>query len=128
MNQLQDIILEEIQSLREMGPNEEVIQSVKESMLKSHKHNLSVPSYWLFWILDSFKAYQVTNCMKYHDKTMKDMESIQEYMQQAIERRVHGKIHLLENVSNELMTNMFYDHFHVDKAVIIDLRPNVVMH
>jgi hypothetical protein len=119
MDLLQTMVLDEIKSLHRTGPGDEVLLSIKESMMKTHKQNLIIPSYWLFWILDSYKAYKVVT---YNNSNGINME---EFMREAVGRRVMGKITLLEEMSKENLREVFEASLNPDAAVIVDLRPKI---
>jgi hypothetical protein len=54
-----DAMAEQIAVLHSQGPDEAIVQAIREAMLQQISQSLSSPSHWLFWILDAYKALRV---------------------------------------------------------------------
>jgi predicted Zn-dependent peptidase len=124
MDQLQGLIEDEILELQVNGPNQEVLRSVKESIFKAHKMNMIVPSYWLFWILDSFKSYRVYTADQAKQSKEGDVPvSVADYLEAAVQRRVKNRFEIIAKIDGDAMRKILQERLILEKMVTIDLRP-----
>jgi len=54
---------QEIELLQKAGPTDAEVNSVKEILISNHKAAIQNNSYWLFWILDAYKAVELQSSL-----------------------------------------------------------------
>jgi len=106
-----------ILGLQRNGPKEDVVEGVLQSMLKHHKNSLNSSSHWLFWILDSYKSFRVSQ------KSLCNMTSV-DWLEKFCAMRSSDKLAILtQYVTVEEMKHAFSQIFDLNRFVALSLCP-----
>lgn len=131
---------ETIVQLQQEGPCDSEIRGVVETMCRTHKMALKNSSHWLFWILDSYKAFDVLLYQRQryssteaqgglnhvdgstHDETLS--ESSSKWVNQHCHCRGYGKPSIIEEqLTVENLTKAYRLYFILNKSIHLDLCP-----
>jgi hypothetical protein len=127
------VIKESIKSvlcqLQSAGPQSDTIKSVCEAMHKTHSDATSNPSYWLFWILDSYKAFKLHKwrCTTYpEDVRFKDEESCAWLERNGVLRATGKMKSIREDINCDVVHDIYKTTFDMNKSIVISLIPKLL--
>ena len=123
VDELMLIIEHELGRLSSEGPSESELKSVLEIMTKNHLQALSNPSYWIFWILDSFKSFSVESWGGAEKEEKEEEEDLARYVTAAVVSKTADRQGILASFDHASVVggiNLFFD---MDRATMVDLRP-----
>mmetsp|Transcript_6231 Transcript_6231/g.10180 ORF Transcript_6231/g.10180 Transcript_6231/m.10180 type:complete len:1168 (+) Transcript_6231:46-3549(+) len=110
--------------LQSHGPEEANLTSVAESMCKTHKDASSNSSYWLFWILDSYKAFELHRWRQHQQ--LSNCEPSCRWLERNGWLRALGKVtHIKENLNCHILQRIYQDVFDLEKSILMTLMPEL---
>lgn len=118
-------IREVLASLQAVGPDVAKLGNVLERMFKTHKDAATNSSYWLFWILDSYKAFKLHQwrCVAHADHFFAIPSS--QWLGRNGHLRASGKLSFIkEGVCVTALKNIYQSVFNLNKSVLMTLRPD----
>jgi hypothetical protein len=93
-------------------------------MCKIHRDASTNASYWLFWILDSYKAFQLHawRCDQHPERFTR--ESSLQWVRRNGALRSAGKLSIIrEDINCELLREVYRDVFDLEKSIWMTLCP-----
>ena len=115
-------------NLQTRGPDSATVKNICEAMSKAHCDATSNSSYWLFWILDSYKAYKLHQwrCDMYPDIDKLKKEESCDWLARNGLLRATGK---LKSITNDINCNVIQEIyetiFDINKSILMSLLPEV---
>jgi hypothetical protein len=110
--------------LQTNGPAEANVASVMESMCKTHKDATSNSSYWLFWILDSYKAFALHRWRQ--DQKLLVCEPSCHWLERNGWLRALGKVSTIKESTNSSLLQLIYQNvFDMDRSILMMLMPEL---
>lgn len=120
-----------------------LLSGIKEALITAHLKTLNNPSYWLFWILDSYKSYMIAGLNKSnpdfkHKSTNKRSISVStigshssQWVDKAVSLRSLEKESLIQDLCNTTSSSnschklreLITKHFNLNAYVRMDLLP-----
>jgi predicted Zn-dependent peptidase len=127
MEVVQQSLKSVLTQLQDEGPEMSKLSSVTEAMCKTHNDASSNSSYWLFWILDSYKAYKLYEWRWQHNSFKKDTDQIEpscKWLERNGFLRASGAVSTIKNeVTCSVVQNIFQNVFDLNKSIIMNLMP-----
>ena len=113
-----------VQSLQSVGPEVTKLNSVAEVMCKTHKDASNNASYWLFWILDSYKAYKLHEWRCIHIPDQFVTEPSCNWLERNGCFRATGKVLLIkDHITCEALQHIYTTVFCWDHSLLMTLLP-----
>lgn len=126
LEQVHNAIDDEIRSLQSVGPEESAVAGILETMLLMHARSLVNSSYWLFWCLDSYKAYGLHRLRVGEDAVQEGLAATARaaWVDGAIVTRSTGRVNLLrEHITPARVQGVFQTFFSLQRSVRLSLQP-----
>jgi hypothetical protein len=113
------------------GPEETTLNGILEAITRKHKLSLQNSSYWLFWMLDSYKAYLLHAWRnKIHQSNKNNLDLAKDsasWVGKRCSKRSEGKFQLLkESINVSSIQNTIAMRFDLATSVHMDLCPMIL--
>ena len=113
------------------------LNGIREAMLRQHLSNMNNSSYWLFWILDTYKLWKLREATDRHTKSSHSasasVEALKESSADWVDRNCHTLTSGRAELLNELLSSkpvacahisrVFRNHFDLNRSICLNLRP-----
>jgi hypothetical protein len=121
LSQVQRVVDQRISDIAREGPPASLVSGVVEALHAKRNLSIKSPSYWLFWILDSYKALRV--CEWKALKSNSKITNTHACLSRFIKLRSSDHDAIREATSPERLVQVYRDYFNTNRCVRVTLYP-----